>query len=649
MPLALLLTHESLYKFDREGLIMFQKAKRIIAVFLSMALMLTFLISEAVMAYAEEDYDGDYIEETEDASGYTAEEASEEGSEDQNENLKRGDLGGYKGLVAHWKFDGDLKDSSEFKNDGEAAGGKSGVTFVDAVLGKGVKLDGKSYIEVADSDSLDLQDGFTFSFWVYKDDNRKKERWDGGIPYLMKYEDGSYQNDEHPYGVYEWWEMTPGVTYYTGEESGDVHAEKQLDIQKWTLISATYDGKTMKIYRDKELVKSELKSVTLARSFSPLYIGFAHFQTTDNYFKGILDDMRIYNKALTYGEIEDLYDEAVSEGSGKDLVNKPNRMVAYYKFENDLKDLSVFNNDGVAIKAKNFKYVDGKAGKAIKFGGASYVEIMDSDSLDIDRGFTIGMWINMEKTKSDTQPIFYKYGESNDKKEYSYGLHYWSESGESRLELSDYEDNVSSGAQTFYINEKKEAAAGRWFYYTATYQGSDPYADEQAKDVGMLKQYINGKLVSSEEFDTSIAHSSGPLWIGGSTAGVYFKGIMDEFRIYNYGMTPAQVKELYHMVDRLQVAAADKKVKLSALKPKQTVQLKTDLLKHTYIPSDNIKQDGKDEMKRQDVTKKASYQSSNEKIAKVSDTGKITAVGKGKAVITVTYGNYSQTVSIVVR
>ncbi len=621
---------------------MFRSTKRII-VFLSMILMSTLLFSSN-KAFAEEDYtDG----ETDDVSEDTAEEDSEEASDDQDEASKgRADLGGYKGLVAHWKFDGDLTDASKFKNDGVAVGGKSGFTFVDSVVGKGVKLDGKSYIEVKDSDSLDLSKAFTFSFWVYKDDSRKKDEWDGGIPYIIKTPE---EDKEIPYGVYEWWRMTPGFTYYDGDYAGDIHAEKQLDIQKWTLLSVTYDGKTVKIYRDKELVKSELKDIVLARSFNPLYIGFGHFMTTDNYFKGVLDDMRIYNLALTYSEIEDLYDDA-AKGSGKTLTQKPNQLVAYYKFDDNLDDLSKFRNNGVAIKASNFKYVNGMAGKAVKFNGASYIEVKDSDALDLDRGFTIGTWIYLDKTKSETQPIFYKYGESHEKNENSYSLHYWSESGESRLNLSDFEAGGGDFQNaTFYLYDIKEVMNGRWFYYTATYQGSDPYAETSAKDAGMLKQYINGRLVKSEEFDSNIAHSSGPLWIGGSTDGVYFKGKMDEFRIYNYSMTPAQVKELYNMRDRLEVLSMDKKVKFSSLKPKQTIQLEVNLLTHLFTPTDNEATGGKDELKKQTVTTKTTFKSNNTKVATVSGQGVLTTVGKGKAIITVTYGSYSQEVAIVVK
>ncbi|HYF75313.1 MAG TPA: hypothetical protein VD757_01890, partial [Candidatus Nitrosocosmicus sp.] len=50
------------------------------------------------------------------------------------------------GLVAHYKFDGDLKDSSGKGNDGSPEG--NGITYADAKFGKGAKFDGATYITV---------------------------------------------------------------------------------------------------------------------------------------------------------------------------------------------------------------------------------------------------------------------------------------------------------------------------------------------------------------------------------------------------------------------------------------------------------------------------------------------------------------------
>jgi hypothetical protein len=567
-----------------------------------------------------------------------SDEEEQENPSDETVSDQGSDLGGYKGLVAHWKFDGNLEDSTQFNNDGIAVGGSKGVTFTQGVSGQGVKLDGKSYIKVKDSDSLDLTNKFSFSFWVYKDEMRKNDAMDGGVPYIIK---NPEPYGDIPYAAWEWFELTPGVTFADDSTSYEVNSDKKVDINKWTMISVTYDGETMKIFRNKELVKSELVSVNLIRTSQPLYIGFGHFMTVDNYFKGVLDDMKIYNTDLTYSEVEGLYDEVTKGiGPGKYLVNKQKSLVAYYKFENDLKDISGYNNNGVAIKASNFKYVNGIAGKAVKFNGSSYIEVKDSDSLDLDKGFTIAGWIYMDKS-SKNQPIFSKYGSSNERKTCSYQLINWIDSTP-RLSLSDFDKDGE--INDFEIDSNSQISNGRWYYYTAAYNGAEDevYEDEAGiksdPDTNTVKIYINGKLVSSSEFYGDLSNSSGPLWIGGTTDSTYFKGMMDELRIYNYGLTSTDVMKLYNYRDGLEVLSADKTVNLSSLKAKQSVQLKVNLKTFETTTAKVV-----------DITSKATYKSNNPKVATVSKTGKITTTGKGNATMTVTYGNYTKSVNIAVK
>ncbi len=609
--------------------------KKLLAVFIVLILLFTSTFS-SLLVFAEDDEETDVPEQIEETE---VPEQIEETEDDTSNIRSAASMNGYRGLVAHWKFDGDLKDSTTFKNDGEAVGGKNGVTFVDSVNGKGVKLDGKSYISVKDSASLDLSNEFSFSFWVYKEDMRKKDNMEGGVPYIIK---NNEPYEDFPYGVYEWWEMTPGLTFCDEDGARDVHSEKQVDIQKWSFITITYDGSTMKIYIDKELVKSELVSTSLINSSQPLYIGFGHFMTVDNYFKGVLDDMKIYNIALSYAEVEELYDETASKSPGKELINKPHKLVAYYKFENDLKDLSGNKNDGTAVKANNFKYVDGVAGKAIKFSGASYIEVKDNDSLDLDRGFTFGMWIYKDKSTKN-QPIFSKYGESHNKKDCSYSLIDWNDG--QRLSLFNFEND--GNYNEFDTELSNDMLDGKWFYYTATYNGK---ADDEnsSSDANTVKLYINGKLMGTHEFNGDISNSSGPLWIGGTTESIFFKGIMDEFRIYNYALTPTEVETLYKMRDSIEVVSSNKNTSIS-LKAGQNNQLTVNALTHTFSAPSKTLPNGKDDLQKLNVTSKATFKSSNSKVATVNASGKITAVGKGSASITVTYGSLVKSVSVTVK
>lgn len=594
---------------------------------LFLALVLIVVLVFSFTFYPAVSYADDEEQTTEDTTTEDPADEDLQAEDVENNNLKAPDsLGGYTGLVAHWKFDGDLKDSTQFQNNGSNIGN---ITFSEAVFGKGAKFDGKSYIEVNDSDSLDLSKAFTFSLWVYKDDARD------AVPFITKMHD---KDSEYPYMMREWWHLTPGVYFYDGETEHEVNSEAKVDIQKWTLVTITYDGKTVKIYHDKELKKSNIEDAGLIRSSQPLYIGFGNFMTTDNFYRGVMDDLRIYNKALSYEEVESLYDNGIKTGSGKDLVIKPKKMVAFYRFEGDLKDLSQFKNDGKAINANGgIKFTDGVASKAAKFNGSSYIEVNDNDSLDFDNGFTVGAWVYKEIKKPETNhPIIEKYGNSlEDKNIAAYSLYDSTDSTGQRLGLYSFTD--SNGGNFDEFDTSIEAQNGRWYYYTAAYDGSN------------VKLYYNGVLKQTAQYEGDIVNSNGPLWIGGTNESIFFKGIMDELRIYNYGLSDQQVKDLYNMRDRLSVAPADGKTVLSALKAKQSVKLKVDSLTYIFTPPTQATPSGKDEFKSLDVTGKSIYKSNNTKVVTVSNDGTVKAVGKGKASITVTYGKLTQNVNIIVK
>jgi hypothetical protein len=524
------------------------------------------------------------------------------------------------GLVGYWNFDNDLKDSSGNNNDGINIGK---ITYTDAIFGKGAKFDGKSYIEVADSDSLDLSEAFTMSFWVYKD--AKKNESDG-VPFIAKMGD---EGKDYPYGMYEWWPMQ-ATTFYTSEDGGDdVSTDQKLDINQWALVTSTYDGKTLRMYINDQMVKSELVSTTIYPSSQPLYIGMSNFMNKDWYFKGVMDELRIYNKALSYEEVGDLYTAGLS-ADGKDKLVKPNRMVAFYRFEGNGNDLSGFGNNGKEINAKGgIKYIDGLAGKAAKLNAASYFEIPDSDSLDLDTGLTIGAWVYEENTDKN-QPIINKYGMSNDYQYNSYNVEDWYNSG---LYLGVREIQAMEGEE-FSTNE--HTAMGKWYYYTVTYDGAK------------VTTYKNGAQINVNEYDKTIAHSWQPMWIG-SNGTEFFKGNLDELRIYNYALTPAQVKAIYKLTDSLQVIAADKKTSITALKVKQSVKLTTNAITYVFTSPTGKETAGKDSFKTTAVTEKATYTSSNAKVLTVSKTGQITAVAKGTAILKVTYGSLTQNITVTVK
>lgn len=119
---------------------------------------------------------------------------------------------------------------------------------------------------------------------------------------------------------------------------------------------------------------------TVIAAGSPETIGWGYTGREHYHFKGMIDEVRIYNKALNPEELK-----------------KPTRegLVAHWSFDDGegeiAKDSSGNGNHG---KVHGAKWVEGKTGRALQLDGVNdYVEIPDSRSLHPQNAITVEAWI----------------------------------------------------------------------------------------------------------------------------------------------------------------------------------------------------------------------------------------------------------------
>lgn len=101
----------------------------------------------------------------------------------------------------------------------------------------------------------------------------------------------------------------PSVTYHflgffgINNDLSLLNANQYFD-DRWHLMSFTYDGSTMNLYLD-GVSQSTKTNSPLNTGSSNLVIG-SYIQSS-NYFNGQLDEVRIYNRALTAAEVQQIY------------------------------------------------------------------------------------------------------------------------------------------------------------------------------------------------------------------------------------------------------------------------------------------------------------------------------------------------------
>ena len=94
-----------------------------------------------------------------------------------------------------------------------------------------------------------------------------------------------------------------------GSQNQIVYLNTQICNKRWHLLIGTYNGSVGKLYIDGDSVSSNTYTMSLLNSNLPVFIGKEF--TDGRYFDGIIDDVRIYNRALTNSEISALYYEYI--------------------------------------------------------------------------------------------------------------------------------------------------------------------------------------------------------------------------------------------------------------------------------------------------------------------------------------------------
>ena len=195
------------------------------------------------------------------------------------------------GLVAAYSFEeGSGTSVADLSGRGNS-GVVSGATWVPGRYGSGLSFDGvDDWVTVADSTSLDLSSALTLSAWV------RPGALGGWRTVLFKERSGGMV-----YALYgaEGGSNPIGQIFLGGERNATGPSSVPLD--QWTHLAATSDGTTLRLYVDATLVSSTAAAGSLQASTGPLRIGGN--SVWSEWFTGVIDEVRIYERALSAAEI----------------------------------------------------------------------------------------------------------------------------------------------------------------------------------------------------------------------------------------------------------------------------------------------------------------------------------------------------------
>ena len=206
------------------------------------------------------------------------------------------------GLVAAYSFaEGNGTTVADASGNGNT-GTINNATWVQGKYGNALKFTGatNSFVSITDAPSLDLTNKLTLEAWVNPSTlNSPDGNW---VAPVAKDHPTLTANDVS-YALYAaaGTGTPPGEHILAGSGDVGVSATSKLTLNTWTFLAATYDGASMKIYVNGVLVKSKAQTGTIAEVNAPLKIGG---DWSGEMFTGIIDEVRVYNVALTQTQIQ---------------------------------------------------------------------------------------------------------------------------------------------------------------------------------------------------------------------------------------------------------------------------------------------------------------------------------------------------------
>ncbi|HEV8725280.1 MAG TPA: LamG-like jellyroll fold domain-containing protein [Candidatus Binatia bacterium] len=200
------------------------------------------------------------------------------------------------GLVAHWTFDeGSGTTASDASGNGNTATLINGPVWSAGKVGSALYFDGiDDNLVVANSSSLNLSGSFTLSAWV----NPASAFTDfrsilvKNYTYYLYASVAGYCGSGNPLGG------------FAVSVDNTVCQASPLPANTWIHIALTYDGSTLTLYRNGVAVANAAAAGALSLTTETLQIGASQY---GEYFQGLIDEVRIYNRALTATEIQAFY------------------------------------------------------------------------------------------------------------------------------------------------------------------------------------------------------------------------------------------------------------------------------------------------------------------------------------------------------
>lgn len=422
-------------------------------------------------------------------------------------------------VEGHWKFDESAEviagDSSPYGRDGEIKI-KSPATAPISRLGCCLAFDGNSDYILADNyTGISGCEARTVSAWIKLNSSFNQN--------------GQIVSWGHLQTAEKWMfrvEFVSGSPYLGVGLYGDwIRSNVILQTEQWYHVVAVLNGQTVDnilLYIDGQL-QTDITNAGVYETINTavsndVTIGARYDgSSAQSYFKGLIDDVQIYSRALDGHEIMNL-----SNGVNVDSAN----LELHYAFNEGtgsaVYDASDHSRDGTLNGSPEWITCEG-ADSALKLNGFEFVDLgSDSTILDNAEAFSISVWVKPNQVPFASHEGIVGFGDSSRRSPWI-----WGKSGTSKLRAAFYNE---VGTVDGSLESTNDLQADTWTHVTMTWDGST------------CCLYFDGTLESNAgTTGTSLVDSNGIKHIGYISGLSRWNGLLDDLRIYDRALSANEV------------------------------------------------------------------------------------------------------------
>lgn len=365
---------------------------------------------------------------------------------------------------------------------------------------------------------------FTLSIW-FKSTEGENLATDRGL--LSWGSETGFGMESHGITLTKEREIALTINTQTTSELRKTASLEAVRLADWNHLVYTFDDQAnaaIVYLNGLEIIKEYYDQEIIHRGL-PIYIG-ANPTGRMKIFHGLMDDFRLYDRALNLEEVSNLMNEYLPRGGSTGDQSLALRM----RFDGDP---SVDGADLLSLihQPQGVSYVDqaiSEKGLDLSAGTGGYVTVMTPPALE--ERFTLCMWIRLPAQASPKRYGLFSWGPDLPDGVESHGL--FIEEGNNLLSIQNFKGTISSGLKVSLGN----IDLSQWTHIAYVY-------DLPGKRHTL---YANGRRLGSNRYIHPIEVKGQNLIIGANPIDTLetFPGWIDEFRLYDGLMEEAQIREL---------------------------------------------------------------------------------------------------------